>query len=100
VRAGFRRNGAFAVLALLAFLAIKLGDTFGTALTIFTIFVWVIAIGMFVYVTLFKGVRLTLFSRNRPEEDLDEGFTAQEIETPGAILVDEGDIVVRKPTSE
>jgi hypothetical protein len=52
----------FLVLGLLAWLSFAIGNTFGTALTIFAVLVWACIGLMVVYMLLFRGVKFTLFA--------------------------------------
>jgi len=52
----------FAFLGLIAWIAVTIGDTFGTIITIFAVMVWACAALMIVYMLLFRGVKFTLFA--------------------------------------
>lgn len=65
-----RRTGAIVVLAGLYLLAAEIGNNFGQALTVFGLFMWVIAAGMVVYLMLFRGMRLDLFGNADEEASL------------------------------
>ncbi|QAY80198.1 hypothetical protein [Sphingosinicella sp. BN140058] len=67
-----RRYGAIAVLVALYWVAAQLGETFGSTLFIMSVFFWTLAAGMFVFLVLFRGLTLRLFSKPaaEPEDDV------------------------------
>lgn len=57
------------LLALLAFVAFQLGNSFKAAMTIIAIAAWLAVVGMVVYMVLIRGMRFSLFKdRDQPQE--------------------------------
>lgn len=75
----YRSYLPFALLALLAFFAFKLGSTFERAMTIIAIAAWLAVVGMVVYMVLIRGVRFSLF-KDSEEQAESVPVTAFEIE--------------------
>lgn len=66
------------LLALVAWLAIKIGNTFGQALTIFAVMVWA-GVGLLaVYLLLFKGVSFQFGADEAPVAPGDAGYVREE----------------------
>jgi hypothetical protein len=84
----FKGYGGIAILAILYFIAAKIGDTFSQTLTVFSIMVWAIAAALFVYLILFRGVKFTPFGMGKPAPD--QNF---EIDDVGDATVDDVDLV-------
>lgn len=63
-----------AALVGLYFIAAQIGSGFSQILTIFSLFVWVIAGGLFLYLILFRGLKIQLFRNstndNSPDYEL------------------------------
>src|SRR5690606_805783 len=99
----FRRTGAIIALVGLYFLAAQIGNSFGQVLTIFSIFMWVIAGGMFVYLMLFKGMKMEIFSKKVANDNSDDnafdetGDVNDEVEVAD---VDSGSVVRRLPVAD
>lgn len=66
------RTGAIIFLAGLFLLAGQIGNSFQQTVTIFSIIIWTIAFGMFLYLILFRGLKLDLFSKANVSSDLYE----------------------------
>lgn len=73
----FKNTGALLFLVALAYLAFQIGSTLEMALKIFAVFIWVGVIAMAVFLTLFRGMRFSMFGRGR---DVDDGEVAGEFE--------------------
>lgn len=67
----FRGYGGIVILAGLYLLAAKIGDSFSKTLTIFSIFIWAIAAGLFAYLILFRGMKFTFFGLGQPDKAAD-----------------------------
>jgi hypothetical protein len=66
------------LLALVAWLAIKIGNTFGQALTIFAVMVWA-GVGLLaVYLLLFKGVSFQFGADEAPVAPGEAGYVREE----------------------
>lgn len=90
-----RRAGSylpFIVFAVLAVIAGKLGQSFGQILTIFAVLVWAVVGLVFVYMVLFRNVKLTLWS---DEAESGELVTAP-AEEVSELYVPEAEPVVRE----
>lgn len=72
-----RRSGAIIFLAALYFLAAKIGGDFGQVVTIFTVLIWMIAAGLFAYLMLFRGVKLSFFGFGREAAEAAEAEAAE-----------------------
>ena len=62
----FKRSGAIVFLAVLYLIAAKIGSGFSQVLTVFSILIWTVAAGLFVYLVLFRGVRLSFLQKAEP----------------------------------
>lgn len=56
-----RNSGALVLVVLLAVVAYELGHTLGAAIKLFSVMVWTVVAITFIYMTLFKGMKFTVF---------------------------------------
>ena len=99
----FRRSGAIIVLLGLYLLAGQIGNSFSQGLMIFSIFMWVIAAGLFVYLMLFRGMKIDLFRKKvaNDNSDIDEAAEADAVSEAGEDEdSSEGSVVRRLPVSD
>lgn len=59
-------------MGVLYLLAAKIGDSFGQSLKIFSVFIWMIAGGLFAYLILFRGMKFTIFGSAKQLQIEDE----------------------------
>lgn len=82
-----RRTAALLFLVVLFVLAAQIGNSLKQILMIFSIFMWVVAAGMFVYLILFRGARITLFSRNSEPANEKNADMNSDVAVDGAEIV-------------
>lgn len=76
----FHKYGAIVFLLSLYLIAAKIGSSFSDALKIFGAMMWVLAIAMFAYLVLFKGMKISLFGGQGANDNLDfEEFEEEEL---------------------
>ncbi len=79
----------FVFLVAIAWLAVQIGSTLGSIITIFAVIVWACAALMIVYMLLFRGVKFTLFADEPVAETIyvdETGSLAQQREP---VIVDQ-----------
>lgn len=86
----FRRTGAIIVLLIMFLIAGEIGNTLGQALTIFGIFMWVIAAGMVTYLVLFRGMKLSLFKRSVESQPANDELDVDPVEHESPSARDNG----------